>query len=287
MPGGLDHLVVMVRDLDAAAADFARIGFQIGAENVHPFGTKNRLVQFPGFFVELLSVAGASIVPTWTTDAFSFSQFNRAFLERLGEGAAMLVLESRDAEADRENFERLGIGRGRRFDFARKGTLSDDTEVDLGFRLAFAAHESIPDAGFFVCEQTHAPERFWEPALQRHPNRASAVAGLVLTAENPSDHHIFFSALTGLRDFVSNSTGLRYRTPRGDLEVITPVAFEERYGEAPPPGVRIAALRLSARSLAEVEPMLRQGAVPYGRRHDMLVVPASFAHGLVVAFEAA
>lgn len=287
MPGGLDHIVLMVRDLDAAAADFARMGFQIGGENIHPFGTKNRLIQLHGFFIELLAVAAPAIVPTWTTDAFSFSQFNRSFLERIGEGASMLVLESGDAAADQRNFDNIGIAKGDLFAFERKGQLSDGTEVDLGFRLAFALDDSIPDAGFFVCEQTHRPENFWDPALQRHPNRAATVTEAVLTAENPSDHHIFFSGLTGIRDFVSNSTGIRFQTPRGRIEVITPVAFEDRYGEPAPPGVRLAALHLAATIPADTAMMLEQGAIAFERRHDRIVVPAAAGHGLVLAFEPA
>lgn len=287
MPSGLDHIVLMVRDLDGAAADFARMGFQIGSENTHPFGTRNRLILMHGFFIELLAKGDPSIVPTWTTDAFSFAQYNLEFLERVGEGASMLVLETHDAEADQKNFENLGIARGKRFDFARKGELSDGTEVDLGFRLAFATHESIPDCGFFVCEQTHPPESFWDPELQRHPNRVSGVNGVVFSAENPSDHHIFFSALTGLRDFVSNSTGLRFETQRGEIEVITPVAFTERYGEEPPRGMRLAALRLATTNEGDATMMLDQDAVPFEERHGNIIVPAAAGRGLVVAFEPA
>ena len=57
MPRGLDHIVHAVHDLDAAAAFYARAGFTVGTRNIHPWGTHNRIVQLPGFFIELLSVA--------------------------------------------------------------------------------------------------------------------------------------------------------------------------------------------------------------------------------------
>ena len=56
MPRGLDHVVHAVRDLDSAAELYRRLGFTVGARNRHAWGTHNRLVQFPGFFVELLAV---------------------------------------------------------------------------------------------------------------------------------------------------------------------------------------------------------------------------------------
>jgi catechol 2,3-dioxygenase-like lactoylglutathione lyase family enzyme len=56
MARGLDHIVHVVRDLEAAGAFYARLGFQVGARNRHPWGTENRLVQLPGFFLEILTV---------------------------------------------------------------------------------------------------------------------------------------------------------------------------------------------------------------------------------------
>ncbi len=42
----IDHLVLAVRDLDAAGLFYERLGFQVGARNRHPWGTENRIVQF-------------------------------------------------------------------------------------------------------------------------------------------------------------------------------------------------------------------------------------------------
>ena len=57
MARGLDHIVHAVRDLDAAAELYRRLGFTVGARNKHPWGTHNHIVQLPGFFIELLTVA--------------------------------------------------------------------------------------------------------------------------------------------------------------------------------------------------------------------------------------
>jgi catechol 2,3-dioxygenase-like lactoylglutathione lyase family enzyme len=49
MAGGLDHVVHAVRDLDAAAELYRRLGFTVGARNRHAWGTHNHLVQLPAF----------------------------------------------------------------------------------------------------------------------------------------------------------------------------------------------------------------------------------------------
>src|SRR5205085_3929334 len=98
MPGGLDHLVHAVRDLDAAAALYRRLGFTVGARNRHAWGTHNHLVQLPGFFVELLTVAEPEKLATDGLSAL-FGTFNRLFLKDR-EGLSLLILESQNAAAD-------------------------------------------------------------------------------------------------------------------------------------------------------------------------------------------
>ena len=81
---------------------YRRLGFTVGARNRHAWGTHNHIVQLPGFFVELLTVAEPDKLGT---DGFSalFGTFNRLFL-KCREGLSMLILESRDAAADAASF---------------------------------------------------------------------------------------------------------------------------------------------------------------------------------------
>ena len=98
MARGLDHIVHAVRDLDAAAGLYRRLGFEVGSRNRHPraWGTQNHIVQLPGTFIELLTVADPTGIAPHAPRFFSFGAFNRDFLAR-GEGLAMLVLEGRGA----------------------------------------------------------------------------------------------------------------------------------------------------------------------------------------------
>jgi catechol 2,3-dioxygenase-like lactoylglutathione lyase family enzyme len=115
----LDHLVLAVHDLDAAGAFYQRLGFLVGARNRHPWGTENRIVQFDGAFLELITVGeGADIVPH-QHGVFSFGAFVHDYLSAR-EGFAMLVLASSDALADKAAFDKAGIGGFAPFDFARK-----------------------------------------------------------------------------------------------------------------------------------------------------------------------
>src|SRR5205814_2093828 len=181
-------IVHAIRDLDAAGEFYRRAGFTVGARNRHPWGTHNRIVQFPGVFVELLSIGEPELIAPGTPNSFSFGGFARDFLAH-DEGLAMLVLEGRGAAADAEAFRTAGIGDFKVFDFEREAKRPDGSTVKVAFSLAFAADSGAPDTGFFTC-QHRFPENFWNPAFQNHPNTAARIAGVVLVAENPADHHI-------------------------------------------------------------------------------------------------
>src|SRR5216684_1008263 len=120
MARGLDHIVHAVRDLDAAAELYRRLGFTVGARNRHAWGTHNRLVQLPGFFIELLTVAEPDKLGT---DAFSalFGTFNRVFL-KTHECFSLFLLESTFSVADASAFASAGIAASQALRFEREGS---------------------------------------------------------------------------------------------------------------------------------------------------------------------
>jgi hypothetical protein len=285
MPRGLDHIVHAVRDLDAAGDLYARLGFTVGARNRHPWGTHNRIVQLPGFFVELLTIGEPEKIAPGDGRTPSFGAFARDFLAR-GEGLSMLVLESRDAHADAQAFRSSGIGDFEPFHFEREGRRPDDTPVKVAFSLAFARDPQPTRAGFFVCQQ-HYPENFWNPAFQTHANTASAVAGVTMVAENPADHHIFLSAFVGERELEATSSGLAVKTPRGEIQVMDPAAYRFHFGVEPPDvsaGAMLGALRIAVRDLAGVRAQLAKAGVAFVEPMNRLVVGAPAAMGATLVF---
>src|SRR5262245_27676830 len=188
MSRGLDHIVHAVRDLDAAAAFYRQLGFTVGARNQHPWGTHNHLIQLPGFFIELLAVVEPEKLGSDALPAL-FGTFNRLFLKQ-HEGFSFMMLESDDATADAAEFRAARIAVSDALHFERQGRRPDGSPVKICFSLAFVRDAGAPAIGFAVCQQ-HYPENFWNAEFQRHANTVSGVAGAVLAAENPTDHHIF------------------------------------------------------------------------------------------------
>ncbi len=287
IPGrGLDHAAHMVRDLDGTAAFYERAGFQVGARNKHPWGTHNRLVQFPGFFVEILTIGELEKISEAKSGEFSFGAFNRDFLLKQGEGFSCLVLEGKDSAAEKQAFDKTGFGGFEIFNFSRKGKRADGSETDVGFGLVFAVDPASPNAAFFTCKQTH-PENFWSLQLQKHPNGASAIKMAVLTVDNPTDHHIFLSAFTGVRDIQASSRGISINTPRGQVQALDPRAFKDTFGvEAErDPGLNFAALVFGVHDLAATKNLLKQSGLKFHEQGGKLVIGPDKAQGATLAFE--
>jgi Glyoxalase-like domain len=274
-----------VRDLDAAGEAYARLGFTVGARNRHPWGTHNRIVQFPGVFIELLAIGEMERIPPARPRSISFGGFTRDFLAK-GEGLSMLVLEGKGAAADAEAFRAAGIGDFDVFDFEREGKRPDGSTVKVAFSLAFAQDRQAPDTGFFTCQQ-HYPENFWNPAFQKHGNGVSGVAGVVFVAENPADHHVFLKAFSGVSDLQSTSSGITIETPRGEIQVMDPAAFRLHYAVEPPDvsrGMRLAAMRFGVGDIGAARAALGASA---SERMDKLIVGPKAAHGATLVFEPA
>jgi hypothetical protein len=277
-------VVHAVRDLDATAELYRRLGFTVGARNRHAWGTHNHLIQLPGFFVELLTVAEPEKLGT---DGFSalFGTFNRRFLEDK-EGLSLLILESEDAASDAACFRTAGIAVSDAMRFEREGRRPDGATVRVGFSLAFARDAGASAIGFAVCQQ-HFPENFWNRALQQHPNTATAIEAVVLVADNPADHHIFLSAFTGVRDLHATSSGVSASTPRGDIKIMDPAAYRNHFSIQPPDllkGARLAALQFRVRDRGALRAALDMGGIAHAEVVGSTIVAPETASGATLAF---
>ncbi|MBX9711262.1 MAG: VOC family protein [Xanthobacteraceae bacterium] len=283
---GLDHIVHAVHDLDAAAEFYRRAGFQVGARNTHPWGTQNHVVQLRDFYIEILGVADASLIPPHGPLAFSFGAFHRDFLARR-QGLAMLLLKSHDACADARAFHDAGIGDYDVFDFERQSTGPDGKPVKLAFSLAFARDEKSPHTGFGTC-QHHYPQNFWSAARQVHDNGAQRVGAAIMVADNPTDHHIFLSAFTGVRMVRSSSLGIASVTPNGEAEIMEATGFHDQFGVAPKiegESATFNGLRLVVKDVAATERLLKQNNIACHRHVGRVIVPPDVGFGATLIFD--
>lgn len=284
---GLDHIVPAVQDLDKAAALWERLGFTVTPRAVHPWGTSNRLIQLPGFFVELIEVLHPEKLIPHRPGFFSFGSFLAEYLTHR-EGVAMTVFESLDARADRDLFAKRGLADLEPFDFERQAKLPNGESVSVAFSLAFAPPESSPEAVFFTCQQ-HAPEHFWKPEYQTHRNTAKAVDEVIMVAPDPVAYSEVLRSLHCPEAVSIDKQGtVLCETMRGRLRVVTQEAYHSWTGCSPaenaPFGPHFAALRLVVSDLDTTKTIIDDAGLAPHWAPAGLIVPADQLHGCALAF---
>jgi hypothetical protein len=285
MPRRIDHLVICVHDLERAHQSFRALGFNLTPVGEHPFGTCNRLAQLANNFLELLAVADPAAIPPAAPGRFSFAAHNQAFLAN-AEGMSMLALHSADAHADAAHFAADGLGGYSPLDFGREARLPDGRTAQLAFSLAFAISPAMPGLAFFTCQQRHAPDLFWKPNYQAHPNGALRVIEVVLSAPEPAAHRGFLERV--MESPAEMAPGRLTVGTTGDLlKVLSPGELARRLpGVATSDPPRFRAARLAVADLNATERRLRSNGVACQVVGAVVVVPPAAAHGLALEFVA-
>ncbi|MBV1701426.1 MAG: VOC family protein [Hyphomicrobiales bacterium] len=277
----IDHLVLGVHDLDAAASFYQRLGFKVGAVNDHPWGTQNRIIQLHGSFLELIALG-----PDFArkSDGVYFAARLKQYLARR-QGFAMLALSTSDALAAQQQYVAAAVSAQPLFAFGRTGRRPNGESVELGFKLAFAQSPLLEDAGFFACQMTH-PEFFWAPEWQQHDNSVHAVQAVIMVAPDPSDHAEFLTHFTGQHEMLASSIGLELQLGAGRLEVLTPLGFQFKTGTRPERDVpHFAAIRLSTPELGALAQRLHEQGIVFAQAPDRITISGDQAFGATLVFE--
>ena len=173
---GLDHVVIAVRDLDAAAAAWRALGFTVSPRGTHSahMGSGNYTMMLGEDYMELLGV----LVPT------DHNAGLRAFLEKR-EGLDRAAFTATDAYAGAEEVRARGLAATGPVAFGRPVPLPGGGEAEARFRVFQWPKEERPAGlGIFACQHL-TRENVWIPELQRHANGASRLVRIEVLARDP------------------------------------------------------------------------------------------------------
>lgn len=170
---GLDHVIIGVRDLAAAPARWARLGFNATPRGRHVgWGTANHCLMLEEGYVELLGIV----------DPGQFDNGLSGFLARR-EGLLGLALGTADAEATYAAWTRSGLEPARPQALARVLELAEGS-VELRFRNVMLARQATGGIGVFASQHL-TPGLLRRPAWTAHPNGALALVGCTIVAREP------------------------------------------------------------------------------------------------------
>jgi hypothetical protein len=272
---GIDHVVVLVRDLDAAEDAWRALGFAPTPRGRHTLGSLNHCFMFDRDYVELLAVP----VPHPSMQYFT------EFLAR-GEGLGAFAFSASDGLAAHAAFVRDGIAADPPFEFSRPVERAGGR--DARFRIVQLPADQTPGLRAFVC-QHFTPELVWLPEDRVHPNGATGIAGLAVCCDDPARVAASYARLAGVPVIASPVAGAhRVRIGAVDVDLATRRALADTLpGVGLPDGAgpQVAVLRIAVADAAVAERCVRASGVRPVRVADgSFAVPASAASGVAVVF---
>ncbi len=276
---GLDHVVVLVDDLDRAANAWRSLGFTLSPRGTHSdhLGTGNYTIMFGADYVELLGVLRET----------PLNAPSREFLGRRGEGIERVAFTTSDAALGVAALHAKSIDAVGPIEFSRPVDLPDGARSEAAFSVFNWPTDERPGGiRIFAC-QHHTPDSVWIPALQGHPNTVTRIRRVEIVAANP---HAAARRLAELvdTDFTQCDDGLfRIDTAPGRASIVflSATGFGARHPSAAddcPPAEGVAALVLGVSDIEATKRVIGEHGRAAG---GGLTVPGSRANGVVLVFE--
>ncbi len=188
---GIDHLVIVVNDLDQAARDYRQLGFNVVPGGRHPVGSHNALIAFAdGSYLEIL--------------AFYREARDHRWWEALtrGEGLVDFCFRTDDLRGDTKKLRDAGVTINDPVPWARKRP--DGYELKWLLSLATGSHRGV--APFLIEDLTPRSERV--PKDFTHPNQVAGIEKVTIAVGEIASVKNWYGALLGLSPTVINAPQL-------------------------------------------------------------------------------
>ena len=273
---GIDHAVVMAKDLDKAAEGWQRLGFTISPRGTHSahMGTGNYTIMLDPDYIELLGV----LAPT------EHNAPARAFLDTR-EGIERVAFTAIDSAAGAEEIRARGYAPIGPTDFERPVTMPDGGLSAARFRtFQWPVAEAPAGMRIFAC-QHKTRETVWIPELMKHANGARRLKQVLLVAPEPAKEAAHLARMIDREPQrePDGAIAVPSGAGRADFVFMTKDQLARRFRQVPLTDLpdRGAAGLVIAADVARAEKAL--GAAGVRSDHGICVPPAA-ANGTLLAF---
>lgn len=225
---GIDHLVVVVRDLDQAGADYRRLGFTVVPGGQHPVGSYNVLISFQdGSYLEVISFYREAVDHRWW--------------EPLSKGERLVdfCFQTDDLRGDTKKLKDAGVAINDPVPWSRKRP--DGYELKWLLSLATGSQRGV--APFLIEDVTPRRERI--PQNFDHPNGVTGINKVTVAVGELAQIERWYAVLLGVKgqpisDSGLGADGLRFRAGPHVMEFLAPrdpasplVDWLRRFGPSP------------------------------------------------------
>ncbi|MDA0652342.1 MAG: VOC family protein [Proteobacteria bacterium] len=278
----LDHVAVMVTDLDAAGASYERLGFRLTPLSQHSgalspggkvdkWGVANRCIMLRRGYLELMGVVDPALYDNRVPD----------FLARY-EGIHILAFGCEDAVATANALAAAGFGATGVHALSRVLDTPEGERL-AKFNLVRLPPEETPEGRVLAIEHV-TPEYLWQERYLDHPNGAMALTELVVCVDDVNEAARRYARYFGI-PFTRNGMAAECGLLVGKFLLMEPDGLRNSYGIDPPTLPFAASFTIAVADLPKTRHLLETNGVAVARHKGGLMVAGSDAHGAIVVFE--
>ncbi len=248
---GIDHIVIVLRDLDAAVKSYEQLGFTVVPGGRHPVGTHNALISLAdGAYIELIAFYEGNPDHRWW-----------APLQR-GGGLVDFCMQTDDLKDDTTGLRSAGV----KIDDPRPLTRTRPDGYQLKWVLSIPREGHRGVAPFLIQDETPREERI--PREMTHKNGATGIGTVIVAVDNlPAVRHWYRSVLGYDGHPVEwddlKGSGIRFKIGPHFLDFITPTRQHSPVAawlKARGPSPYAATLRTASKEPIPLEKGLTHGA---------------------------
>jgi catechol 2,3-dioxygenase-like lactoylglutathione lyase family enzyme len=278
MSFALDHVALVVPDLDGAAAAYRKLGFRLTPKSSHrgalpsgevgPWGTGNYCAMFAKGYFEILGITD----PTLPHDNVARRLAHYA-------GLHLIALGTQDARAASAELQAKGVpGVAAPIFVGRDVPYGDGTKLGR-FAIAYLDETLYPEADFIIIEQ-QTPDILWQPQLLTHPNGVTALRSVTVVSDDAA------ATIARLIPVLGEPDGCGFALSPGRLHVVAAADAMARDPGAgrPEPVPKVIAVSFTVADLAETASVLNAGGVPFAEDDRSVHIAPADAAGAFVDF---
>ena len=248
---GIDHIVIVVNNLEQAAKDYEQLGFTVVPGGKHPVGSHNALISLAdGSYIEIIAFYRAAPDHRWWEPL------------QKGERLVDFCMQTDDLQADTRKLREAGVAINDPVPWSR--TRPDGYELKWLLSLAQGSHRGV--APFLIQDVTPREERI--PQTFDHQNGATGIGTVTVAVGELAEVQRWYTGVLGregtpiVRESLQ-ANGLSYRIGPHTLDFLMPtevhsplINWLRMFGPSP----YAATLCSSFRKPIKLDPKLTHGA---------------------------
>jgi catechol 2,3-dioxygenase-like lactoylglutathione lyase family enzyme len=273
---GIDHVLIGVRDLDAAAARWEKLGFHCTPRGRHiGWGTGNYCIMFADDYIELLGII----------DPAQFTNNLEKFIATR-EGLMGLAFSAADEVGCAAALRKAGLHPDGPKVLKRELELPGGTVLPE-FGLVMLPAAETPALSAFVCVHK-TPDLVRQPEWLRHANRATGLVSMTIVVDDPVDTAFGWLPIFGPDRISTANLVTVIDTGHGAIRFTTKAGLAQLYPALVPlpeyPAPWIAALKISVADKARCRDHLHFANILSFKTGKGCIVPPEEANGVIIEF---